>query len=312
MESISLLLKKGQVEGNLTGVKVSRIIKVLHLIFVDDVLIMSKASLDEWKVIKTLLELFCCASGLKVSPQKSTFHFSGIHGESLEQFRTLFSYNFVELSVGFCYLGYYLKAEKTTFEDWRWLIIKFEHRIKQWCNRWLTLGGRYTLAKSVLETQSVYWMALAVVPVSVLSKIRKLIFDFLWSGGGKTHGIHLCSWETLAKPKHLGGWGLQNLFLFNRALATNSLWRVLFKEGIWQQVIKDKYLPYFSVATWLRSTSPLQPAASQIWKNLLKSLPLITRWISWKPGNGSSILIGLDKILGINNSSLLSQNFEGH
>jgi hypothetical protein len=58
MESISLLLKKGQAEGKLTGVKVSRIIKVLHLIFVDDVLIMSKASLEEWQVIKTLLELF--------------------------------------------------------------------------------------------------------------------------------------------------------------------------------------------------------------------------------------------------------------
>jgi hypothetical protein len=48
MESISLLLKKGQVEGKLTRVKVSRIIKVLHLICVDDVLIMSKVSLEEW------------------------------------------------------------------------------------------------------------------------------------------------------------------------------------------------------------------------------------------------------------------------
>jgi hypothetical protein len=135
MESISLLLKKnllkkGLVEGNLTNVKVSRVIRVLHLIFVDDVLIMSKASLDEWKVIKTLPELFCCASGLKLSPEKLNFHFSGIHGESLEQYRALFSYNFVDLSVGFCYLGYYLKSEKTTFEDWRRLIIKFEHRIK--------------------------------------------------------------------------------------------------------------------------------------------------------------------------------------
>jgi hypothetical protein len=53
MESISLLLKKGQVEGSLTGVKVSRVIRVLHLIFVDDVLIMTKASLEEWQVIKT-------------------------------------------------------------------------------------------------------------------------------------------------------------------------------------------------------------------------------------------------------------------
>jgi hypothetical protein len=60
------------------------------------------------------------------------------------------------------------------------------------------------------------------------------------------------------------------------------------------------------VATWLRTASPLQPAASHILKNLMKSLPLITHWISWKPDNGYSILIRLDKILGIVNSSLLS------
>jgi hypothetical protein len=71
-------------------------------------------------------------------------------------------------------------------------------------------------------------------------------------------------------------------------------------------VIKHKNLSYYSVATWLRTDSPHQPWASQIWKILLKSLPLITHWISWKPGNGSSILIGLDKIFGIGNSSLLS------
>jgi hypothetical protein len=88
----------------------------------------------------------------------------------------------VELIKGFRYLGYFIKEEKTTFEDWRWLIIKFENRIKHWCNQWLTLGGWCTLAKTVLETQSVYWMALAAVPTSVLSRIRKLIFEFLWWG----------------------------------------------------------------------------------------------------------------------------------
>jgi hypothetical protein len=123
-----------------------------------------------------------------------------------------------------------------------------------------------------------------------------------------THHFHLCSWEVLAKPKSFGGWGLRNIYHFNRALAANSLWRVLMKDGIWHRVIKDKYLPYISVSTWFRSTTTKQPLASQTWKNLLKSLPLITHWLSWNPGNGHSVLIGQDKILGIGNSSLLSQD----
>jgi hypothetical protein len=156
MESISLLLKKGQVEGSMTWVKVSRVIRVLHLIFVDDVLIMTKASLEEWQVIKTSLELFCCASGLQVSPQKSTFHFSGVQGETLVKYKEFFSYNFVELIKCFRYLGYFIKEEKNTFEDWRWLIIKFDNRIKHWCNQCLTLGCQCTLEKTVLETQPAY------------------------------------------------------------------------------------------------------------------------------------------------------------
>jgi hypothetical protein len=46
--------------------------------------------------------------------------------------------------------------------------------------------------------------------------------------------------------------------------------------------------------------------ASQTWKNLLKSLPIITHWLSWSPGSGQVILIGKDLILGLGSSSLLS------
>jgi len=98
MESISLLLRKSLSEGVLSGVKVSRVIKILHLIFVDDILIMSKAYLEEWMLIKSLLEIFCCALGLKVNLEKSTSYHSGLQGEDLEKLKESFSINFVELS----------------------------------------------------------------------------------------------------------------------------------------------------------------------------------------------------------------------
>jgi hypothetical protein len=69
MESISLFEERTS-GGKLDwGQGFQGHIKILHLIFVDDVLIMTKDSLEEWLVIKTLLELFCCASGLKVNLQ---------------------------------------------------------------------------------------------------------------------------------------------------------------------------------------------------------------------------------------------------
>jgi hypothetical protein len=71
MEGLSLSLKKAQSEGHITGIKVSRMIKILHLLFVDDILIMTKASSVEWEKIQEILQVFCRASGLIINIQKS-------------------------------------------------------------------------------------------------------------------------------------------------------------------------------------------------------------------------------------------------
>jgi len=224
------------------------IVKILHLFFVDDVFIMTNGSLHEWKEIKDILNIFCSALGLNINWTKLTFHYAWIQEQSLELFKEVFPYNFIDLFEGFKYLGYFLKVDSYKATDWTWLVAKFEKRIGHRWNRWLSLGGRFTLIKEVLECQSIFWMALEAIPASVLDKIRKFTYNFLWSRCVEKTHFHLCSWDLLAKLKHKGGWGIINIFHFNRALAANSLWRVLAKEGIWHSVIKDNYLPHCSVA----------------------------------------------------------------
>jgi hypothetical protein len=232
MEGLSLLLKKGLVEGKLTGIKVSRIINIFHLFFVDHVLIMTNDSLHEWKDIKAILKTFCSASSLLINWTKTTFHYVGIQEHSLALLKDLFPHNFVHLADGFRYLGYYIKANSYKVTVWNWLVARVEKRIGHSCNRWLSLGGRHTLIKVVLEGQSVYWMTLAAIPSTVLDKLRKLTYNFLWSSSSYYTHLHLSNLESLAKPKIKGGWGIWNLFHFNIAMETNSLWRVLRKDGI--------------------------------------------------------------------------------
>jgi hypothetical protein len=168
------------------------------------------------------------------------------------------------------------------------------------------MGGRYILIKAVLESLPVYWMALAHIPQSVLKKLRQLIFAFLWKGSKHNSGLHLCGWETLSKPKALGGWGLRNLHLSYLALSANTLWRILMVPGIWNKLIKDKYLPHLPVHSWLRSATFTPRGGSQTWKHLLKSLPILLHWIAWLPGTGTAIEIGKDDILGMGEKVLLS------
>jgi hypothetical protein len=172
MEGLSLALKVSQVEGNITGIKVSRFIKVLHLLFVDDILIMTKASLPKWLEIKRILYNFCGASGLVINVHKTYFLHYGIQPSLLDIYKPFFHFNFLELASGFKYLGYFLKMDRYNSDDWNWLIEKFEKYISHWCNQWLSLRGRLALIKEVLESQPVYWLALSNLPTSILNNLH--------------------------------------------------------------------------------------------------------------------------------------------
>jgi len=166
--------------------------------------------------------------------------------------------------LGFKYLGYFLKTGLHKVEDWSWLLAKVENRIGHWCYRWLSLGERSILCKLVLESQPIYWMSLAAIHFSILNKLRKIMYNFLWNWNSETHHYHLCHWETLAKPKHSGGWGFQNILSFSKTLVVNTLWCILIRDGIWHKVIKYKYLPFTTVKNWIKSASFHQPRASKI------------------------------------------------
>jgi hypothetical protein len=146
-------------------------------------------------------------------------------------FKAIFPYSFLDLDQGFKYLGFYIKSGFQRIEDWGWLIKKVEKRISNWCYRWLSIGGRFTLLKVVLESQPIYWLSLAVIPCSILNTLRKLMFNFLWKNNNESHQIHLCNWEQIALPKSFGGWGIRNIFDFSKSLAANTFWRVL--NGDW-------------------------------------------------------------------------------
>jgi hypothetical protein len=308
MEGLSLLLSKSISEHHISGIKVSKFLKIVHLMFVDDVLLMTKADLTEWLVILDLLQLFCSVSGLSINYSKSTVHFWGLNEAELVLLKDSIPFSFIDLSKGFRYLGYQLKPGASSSVDWRWLVAIFERRIGFWCNKWLSLGGRFTLVKSVLESLAVFWMTLERIPNKIINILRRLSFNFLWNGQAGKHRFHLCSWELLSKPRRAGGWGLKNLTTFNTTLLASSFWRAVSHDNIWHRIIMDKYLGSLPLLTWLRKPSLLQKRASSFWKGLISSSPVILHWLRWKPGSGTDILIGRDKILGLEEQSILSPN----
>lgn len=143
------------------------------------------------------------------------------------------------------------------------MVRKVEKRIGKWCNRWLTLGGKFFLVKSILENIPVYRLSLPRIPISILGLVRRMIFSFLWLGSKDKDRYHLVSRNNIARPKDYGGWGFENTFYFGNVLASKILWRGLFLEGLRTDVIKDKYLKYrdswtgLEMRTNVKGTSPI-------------------------------------------------------
>jgi hypothetical protein len=86
MEVLSLMLKQAQAEGKIFGIKTSRLLKLIILLFMDDVMIMTRAWISDWKEIESTLSLFCSVSGLVINSHNSSFHFSGMQDHELDNF----------------------------------------------------------------------------------------------------------------------------------------------------------------------------------------------------------------------------------
>jgi hypothetical protein len=129
----------------------------------------------------------------------------------------------------------------------------------------------------------------------------------MWSGNKNKNGYHLCSWISISKPKFYGGWGLHNIFVFYKALASNTLWRALMKSGLSKRVIKDKYIMHDSILSYLHSVDSFSSFCSRSWKNIQNTLPVILHWMVWNPSSGHSISIGRDAIIRLGQHSYLSQ-----
>jgi hypothetical protein len=285
VEGLSRLLLEHVDAKNIASIPVAKGIRITHLLFVDDVVLFGIGRKSESETYKKLLDLFGKATSMVVSIQKSVFLEVGWEVEQLEWLKELLPFDVRTVDEGFKYLGFHIKP-----------------------NWWLSLGGRVTLVKEVLESISVYWLSLAKIPKSVLNRIRQRMFSFLWTGKKDKEGMHLVSWKRLSKPKKNGGWGIKNIFTFGKALEARSLWKCLMMPGIWHEVIIKKYLQKKTVEEWFRLEKIYSTGSSNFWRALTLSLPVISDWLSWKIGNGKTVHLGVDPIVVCHNFYKLSTN----
>lgn len=193
------------------------------------------------------------------------------------------------------YLGLPLGAKQNSIAIWDTVIKRSEEKLAGWKVNRLILSGRVVLIKSVLASLPNYYLFVFSMLVSIKKKLDSIHSRFMWGGTVEKRKIHWVAWDLVCKPKQLGGLGIVDLRLKNKALLAKWLWRfVEDKDALWRCIISEKYG---------RNHRDLLPNTqnrnqfSMLWKNIMSLLKnsdeyaeTLLSGLGVSIGNGMSIL----------------------
>ncbi|RVW17821.1 putative ribonuclease H protein [Vitis vinifera] len=115
-------------------------------------------------------------------------------------------------------------------------------KLALWKRQFISKGGRITLIRSTLANMPTYLMSLLRMPRVVKLRLEKIQRDFLWGGGALEKRPHLVKWAVVCTHKKMGGLGIRNLSILNRALLCKWSWHfAVERDSYWKLIISTKY-----------------------------------------------------------------------
>jgi hypothetical protein len=104
---------------------------------------------------------------------------------------------------------------------------------------------------------------------------------FFWQRGSAKKKYYLVKWTEINKPKKKGGLGIKDLRKLNLSLLCRWWWKLENEEGLWQTIVRKKYVKSSCVAQ-LKKRQPNSP----VWNDLLKVREIYLKGRAMALGNG--------------------------
>ncbi|GKD79270.1 RNA-directed DNA polymerase, eukaryota, reverse transcriptase zinc-binding domain protein [Tanacetum coccineum] len=192
-------------------------LKITHLYFADDLLVVCNGDVESIKVIKSTMLEFSGISGLIPNMEKSIIFFGNVTNETILKILDILPFTVGKLSIK--YLGIPLITKKLTSKECKKLIDKVKFRVEDWKNKYLSYAGRLQLIASVLSSLNVCWAAVFKIPKAVVNDIDKILKGFIWCNGeikrGKAKNIAAnkntlwVKWVNVVKLKGRSIWEIK-------------------------------------------------------------------------------------------------------
>jgi len=268
--------------------------QVSSLFFADDIVLFAKANITQARLIQECLTRFCMASGQKVSASKSRIYFSpNTHASEMANVCNVLGIEPTD-DLG-KYLGVPTINGRVKKSQYQYILDRISKKLAGWKTSCLSLAGRATLIQSTLSAIPSYTMQTARLPRSICDEIDRKVRCFLWGGTNNVRKIHLANWNSVTKPKELGGLGLRAMRSLNSAQLAKLGWRLCNEtESFWSRVLRAKYCR----GRCGFDTISARTADSPTWRGIAENVDILCKGSGIAIGNGRTTSFWLNKWAG--------------
>ncbi|KAH9799959.1 reverse transcriptase domain-containing protein [Citrus sinensis] len=285
-EVFSSLLMQAENQNLIHGVRFGNTITVSHLLFADDSLIFTRATIDDCKHLKAIFDCYSMASGQLFNLDKSSMFFSGkTKADQVAAIKEIFQLKVVSRHEKYLGLPSMVGRNKRNFFDD--LKLRVKSKISNWQHKHFSSGGKEVLIKAIAQAIPTYAMSVFKIPLGLCEDVQKIIARFWWGSQDDKRGIHWAKWERISKAKCRGGMGFKEFSCFNHALVAKQGWRILqFPDSLAARVLQARY---FKQSDFLQAKLGSNP--SYIWKSILWGRTVIQKGSRWRIGSGNKVQV---------------------
>lgn len=240
-EAFSSLLLQAEQQRLIHGLSFGKDIKISHLLFADDSLVFTRASVADCQNLKRIFDCYSTASGQLFNFEKSSMFLSGnIQDGQASSIKDIFQLNIVSRHERYLGLPSMIGRKRSNF--FTDIKLKIYNKVSSWQHKFFSCGGKEVLIKAAAQAIPAYAMSVFKIPLGICNDIQRVIANFWWGSKKDKKNIHWSRWDKLSQSKYRGGMGFRDFLSFNQALLAKQGWRVLqFPNSLVARILRARY-----------------------------------------------------------------------